>query len=344
MSSGPTTITDVARQAGVSISTVSRVLSNSAPVSDEKRSRVLEAVEELNYRPNILAQNLRRKSTTTIGVIVPTIRAPFCTEVFGGIENECFQTGRMVYLCDSDDDPEKEIIHSEQLMRVGVDGIIIVGAFGWEYQDHIETICKRGIPVSIINREVSNCSVDLILIDKTKGNYLATLHLIELGHRAIGCITNLSPGGTGHEEVKGYRTALNEAGIGVNENLIIETSPTFTGGFEAAKSLIQSRERLSAIFARSDTFAIGAARAITDLGLDIPEDLSLIGFGDIPVAEFYNPPLTTIRQPHFDMGVKAASMLFERIENKDLPQRQVFIEPRLIIRESTALYSGDDGE
>ena len=336
MARKPVTITDVARKARVSVSTVSRVINNSLPVSETLRKRVEKAMAELNYQPNLMARNLRRQSSAMIGVIIPNIRVPFFAEAVRGIEDYCFEQGFMVYLCNSDDDPEKEILYAEQLHRMRVDGVIFVGAWGWEHLDHVRDLCRNDIPVCMINRPAEDLPVDLVLIDRRRGNYLATSHLVSLGHRRVGCIANLSQGGVGHEKLRGYRQALSEAGIPVREDMIIETTPFLTGGFEAAKRLLAIPHPPSAIFCRSDMLAIGAAHAAVELGLRIPQDLSLVGFGDIPFAQFYNPPLTTVRQPQYQMGAKAAAMLFERMKNRSLPQRQAIVEPRLIIRATTA--------
>ncbi len=336
MSPKAVTITDVARRARVSISTVSRVINNTVPVSAELRARVEQAMQELNYKPNILARNLRRQSSAMIGVIIPNIRGPFFAETVRGIEDFCFERGYMVYLCNSDDDPEKEILYAEQLHRMRVDGVIFVGTWGWELLDHVRGLCEGGIPVCLINRPAEDLPVDLVLIDKNRGNYIATSHLVAQGHQVIGCITHIFQGGVGHEEVRGYRKALEEAGIPVREDLIIEATPFLSGGYQAARSLLEKPDPPTAIFAHSDMLAIGAARAALEMGLHVPGDLSIVGFGDIPFSEFYNPPLTTVRQPQHQMGSKAAAMLFERMKNKQLPQRQAIVEPRLIIRATTA--------
>jgi len=330
------TITDVARLASVSISTVSRVVNRSSSVSPELADRVQNAIQQLNYHPNALAKNLRRKAVPAIGVILPDLGGAFFTEVFRGIERTCAEHERLAYVANSNNDPENEILFTDQLLSLGVEGIIYVGAFGWEQQEHIEEACDQGIPVVLVNREVENCRVDQVLIDRTRGNYLATNHLIGLGHERIACIAILSHGGTGHEELLGYRSALQEAGLPLQEEFILETPPDLDHGYQTVQTLLAKPSPPSAIFARSDTIAIAAIRAAMDLGYSVPEDISLVGFGDFPVSRYTAPPLTTIRQPQEEMGVLAASMLFERRKTPDtLPQKRI-IEPSLVMRASTA--------
>jgi LacI family transcriptional regulator len=337
MPSGTVTITDVARLAGVSISTVSRVINNSMPVSDELRKSVLKAMEELNFKPNILAQNLRRRLTSVIGVIIPDIRFPAFDEVVKGVEDTCIQNEHTVLLSDSNSDPEREIINAELFERQQVDGIVFAGIWGWEQQEHIARLCENGMPICLVNRDIDNLPVDQVSTSNERGEYLAVSHLIDLGHRVIGCAALLPTGGIKKDELSGYRQALADAGYQVREDLITNTTPSYSSGVEAGKRLLQQNTRPTAIFARSDQMAIGVIKAALDMGLKVPEDLSVIGYGDIPISQYFNPPLSTIRMPRYEMGVKAALMLLERIEKKNLPQRQAIFEPHLVVRTSTTV-------
>lgn len=337
MPSGTVTITDVARLAGVSISTVSRVINSSMPVSDDLRDSVLKAMEELNFKPNILAQNLRRRSTSTIGVIIPDIRFPAFAEIVKGIEHTCIQNEHTVLLSNSDSDPERELLNAELFERQQVDGIIFAGIWGWEQQDHIARLCENGMPICLVNRDIDNLPVDQVLTSNKRVEYLAVSHLIDLGHRVIGCAAFLPTGGVHKDELNGYRQALAEAGYPVREDLITYTTPGYSSGVEAGKRLLQQNMRPTAIFARSDQMAIGVIKAALEMGLKVPEDLSIIGNGDIPISQYFNPPLSTIRMPRYEMGVKAALMLLERIKKKNLPQRQAIFEPHLVVRASTTV-------
>lgn len=329
------TITDVARAAGVSISTVSRVINNSTPVSPELKEQVLKVVRELGYQPNILAQNLRSQSLSSIGVIIPDIRAPFFSMVVRGIEDVCFANDHTVLLCNSDDDPEKELLYAEELVRRQVDGIIFASAWGWEFSDPLANLHRRGMSMVLINRTTPHLALDMVLVDKNMGNYMATKHLLDLGHRIIGCVTMRSGGGAAEEEVLGYRQALARARIPVDESLIIPAVPLAAEGRLAAQKLLTREPRPTAIFARSDTLAMGVLYAAWEMGIKVPEELSVIGYSDAINMEFLTPPLTTIRQPQYEMGSRAANALFERISRTDLPQRQTVIQPQLIVRSTT---------
>jgi LacI family transcriptional regulator len=340
MSSRPVTITDVARASGVSISTVSRVVNDTVPVGNDLRQKVLDAIDTLGYQPNFLAQNLRRQSTGMIGVVVPDVSVTFFVDMIKGIQEFFLKQHRLVSLYDANADPEKEIYIVEELIRSRAAGVIFASALMWEYEDHIAELVKWGIPVCLINRQVnSKMPVDMVLMNKVKGDYDATMHLINLGHRSIGCIPFLSPGSTKHQKLRGYRQAMNEMGIPVREDLQVEGYPGYSGGYEAAKILLARLDRPSAIFGMSDYRSIGAMHAAHELGIRVPEDLSIVGFGGMDTTEYTNPPLTTIKIPYYEMGSKGASMLLERMENKELPQREEVFENRLIVRGTTAASS-----
>jgi LacI family transcriptional regulator len=332
------TITDVAKAAGVSISTVSRVTNGSAPVTEELRNRVLKAMAELGYRPSILAPSLRE--LPSIGVIIPDISTPFFARVVQGIEDVCLANNHPVLICNAGGDPEREVLYADELSRLRVGGVIFAGAWGWEYDEHIAELHRRGIPLCLINREVSDLAVDMVLVDKTMGNYEATSHLLNLGHTAIACISGIPSAAVAHERVRGYRRAMEEAGIGVDESLIVHAQLSVEGGYRAGRELLMRERRPSAIFARTDLLALGVLHAAWDLGIRVPDELSVVGFDDSPLVDHVTPPLTTIRQPQYEMGAKAATLLFERMANSDLPQRQIIIQPRLILRQTTAAHNG----
>jgi LacI family transcriptional regulator len=328
----------VAKRAGVSISTVSRALNQSSPVREDLRIRVLAAAEELKYTPSLLAQNLRRSQITSpmIGVIVPSLRPPFFSEAIEALQDVLIENDRIVYVCNANSDPELEMVYAAHLQSLHVDGVIFVSTWGWEDLDPIKYLLDHDIPVAVINRFVEDLPVDLIYADKTQANYLATTHLVNLGHRLIACISIQALGSVKAEEAAGYRKALSEAGIPFKDDLLVAAYPNYSGSYEPAKNLLSRAQRPTAIYARSDVMAIGAVRAALDLGLRVPQDVSIVGYGDIDVAQYVNPPLTTVRQPISELGALAASMLMDRIANKSLGQRRVVIEPRLILRGTTA--------
>lgn len=332
------TITDVAKKAGVSISTVSRVINRTNLVSEDLRERVLKAIEDLDFKPSLLAQNLRGGSSLTnmVAVIVPDLRPAFFSEALTGIQDYCSENNRMVYVCNANSDPELELLYAEHLRRMHVEGVVFLSTWGWDNTEPIEQLLDYGIPVVVINRNVGDLQVDQIYIDRAAGNYMAVSHLLDLGHRRIGAIAILSLGASTQEEITGYRTALQEAGLPYKEDLIVTAYPTYSGAYEAARRLLTRKDPPTAIFARSDAMAIGAIRAALDLGLRVPQDISIIGFGNIDIAQFLNPPLTTVQSPIYDIGLKAASLLLERVDRGQKERRQMILHPRLIIRGTTA--------
>lgn len=329
------TITDVARKAGVSISTVSRVFNDTVPVSDELRTRVYQAADTLNYQPKY-SHRQSSNNDTAIGLVTTDLSAAFFYEAIRGITQVTLSREYIPCIYSSNSDPENEVLFTEHLIQQGYGGIIFIGSFGWEHEDHIIQACRKEIPVVVINRTIRHCKVDQVLINKNQGNYLAANHLIRMGHKQIGCVAVHSPGGIELELLNGFRRAMEEAQIPVREDLIIQTTPSLDAGYQAGMSLLQKEPGLTAIFARSDQLAVGVMGAAAELGMQIPADVSLVGFSDSPSSRYLNPPLTTIHKPGEQMGAEAARLLFDRIRNPGLPQRQILIEPSLVVRKSTA--------
>ncbi len=325
---------DVAEQAGVSVTTVSHVMNQSRPVSDELRARVLSAMQELGYKPNRLARSLRQGRTYTIGMIVPDSANPFFAEVARGIEDTTFGNGYSLILCNSDGDLEKELFYADHLAEKQVDGILFIAA--GVSSEHIVLLKRRQIPVVVVDRDLLDVAVDAVLTDNRGGGYLATRHLIELGHRRIACITGPSDITPSAERVAGYRQALREVEIPVDEGLILRGNFDFESGYRAAEDLLARSPRPTAIFACNDLMAVSVLSAANRRGLRVPEDLSVVGYDDIRLASFTVPLLTTVQQPKHEIGVLAATWLLDRIEEPDLPPRQRLLEVQLQVRQTTA--------
>jgi LacI family transcriptional regulator len=325
---------DVAERAGVSVTTVSHVINETRPVSDELRQRVLAAIDELGYQPNVLARSLRRGETHTIGMIVPDSANPFFAELARGIEDTSFAHGYNLILCNSDGDLDKELIYADVLTEKQVDGILFVAA--GVSTDHIRALQERRIPVVIVDREIPDVSVDQVLTNNARGGWLATRHLLELGHRCIGCITGPSDVTPSAERVTGYRQALSEGGIPVDEVLIVKGDFQYESGYRAARQILARDDPPTAIFTCNDLMAVGAISAAVEMGRQVPVNLSVVGFDDVRLASFANPPLTTIVQPKYEMGVLATTMLLERMRNHDIPPRRRLLDTSLLIRQSTA--------
>ncbi|WP_322806462.1 LacI family DNA-binding transcriptional regulator [Thermanaerothrix sp.] len=331
------TIREVAARAGVSPTTVSHVINNTRFVSPEARERVLQAMEELGYRPNVLARSLRRGETRTLGLILPDSANPFFAEVARAIEDAAFREGYNVILGNSENELEKERLYVEVLTTKQVDGLIFVAA--GDRSQSLEGLVRQGLPVVVVDRQLTHLDVDTVLADNLQGGLLATRHLIHLGHRRIGCITGPSHLTPSAQRVIGYRQALGEAGLRIEEDLIVRGDFSPRSGYLAARRLFSHPHPPTAIFACNDMMAIGALRALAELRLAVPDAVAVIGFDDIELASYASPPLTTIRQDKVALGQAAVRLLLERIADRDLPARRVVIPTTLIERETTRRVS-----
>ncbi|MCG3207942.1 MAG: Ribose operon repressor [Anaerolineae bacterium] len=292
-------------------------------------------MRELGYQPNALARSLRRKKTHIIGVIVPDSANPFFAEVTRALEVALFKQQYAVILGNSDGDLERERLYTNTLVEKQVDGIVFV-AVGQTGQEHALLIQKMQMPLVLVDRDVPRLAVDSVLADNAQGGRLATEHLLALGHRRIGCITGPSDLTPSADRVTGYRNALASAQIPIDETIIRKGDFQFQSGFDAARQLLTLPQPPTAIFACNDLSAVGAVSAAVALGLRVPQDVSVVGFDDVPLASFANPPLTTIHQPSHEMGALAAEILLGRLQNRELPPRRKLLETRLVVRQSTA--------
>lgn len=327
------TIREVAEHANVSITTVSHVINKTRFVSDELRERVISAMIDLDYQPNMLARSLRRGKTHTIGMIIPNGVNPFFAEVARGIEDTGFGQKYSVIICNSDGDLDKELLYTNVLTEKQVDGIIFVAA--GVSTEHINVLQERKVPVVIVDRQIPDVSVDSVLSDNACGGWLATSHLIKLGHRRIGCIMGPSDLTPSAERVNGYRKALKNIGVVIDETLILKGNFDYQSGYQMARKLLQLRDTPSAIFACNDLMAVGVICAASEIGLEVPRDVSVVGFDDVSLASFTHPPLTTIAQPKYEMGVLATEMLIQRILSSEIPLRNELLDTKLVIRKST---------
>jgi LacI family transcriptional regulator len=326
------TIHQVAERAGVSPTTVSHVINNTRFVSPETRERVLRAMEELNYLPNILARSLRRGETRTLGLILPDSANPFFAEIARALEFAAFRAGYNVIFGNSENDLEKEQTYIDVLVTKQVDGLIFVAT--GDRSQLLENLVRGGLPVVVVDRQLSALEVDTVLTDNLQGGLLATRYLLAQGPRHIGCITGPSHLTPSAQRVIGYRQALQEAGVAVDEDLIVRGDFHPRSGYEAGKVLLERRLLPSAIFACNDMMAIGALRALAEAGLRVPEDCSIVGYDDIELATYAVPPLTTIRQDKIAIAEAALRMALERINQSDLPARCETLPVELVERQS----------
>jgi LacI family transcriptional regulator len=333
---GMATIKDVARLAEVSTTSVSHVINGTRFVSDELRARIQAAMETLDYRPNVLARSLRRGETQTIGLIVPDNSNPFFAEVARTVEDVGFENEYSVILGNSDNSLDKETAYIRVLIAKQVDGVIFIAA--GSDPEHLNELTKQGIPVVVADRDLPEALADVVLVNNEKGGYDATRYLLELGHQRIACISGPSDLTPSADRVRGYRRALQEAGIPVEEALIVPGDFRYQGGETAMDRLLRQSPPPSAVFCCNDLMAVGALRALRNVDRQVPGDVSLVGFDDIPFVSAVSPALTTIAQPIEELATLAAKLLIVRMQNtrEERPGQRIVLDTKLVIRDSCA--------
>jgi LacI family transcriptional regulator len=319
------TIRDVAKLAGVSVATVSRVLNQNGYVNEETEKRVRQAIEHLNYKPNEVARTLFKKTSKTIGLIVPDISNPFFPELVRAVEDVTNIYDYTVILCNSDEKSEKEKEYIEVLKQKYVDGIILT-------TNQLELAEVSELPVVVLDRPL-NHSFPSVIADNYGGARLATRHLYEIGCRRIAHIQGPLHVVNAVERFKGYRDEMQELGLW-NENLVILGNYQLNQAKEAVLHALKEHE-MDGIFAGNDVMAVGALKAVQQLGLRVPEDVAIIGYDGIPLTEMTTPELSTISQPIYEMGAIAARLLVKKIEGQPLEQIHHVLPVQLVQRQST---------
>jgi LacI family transcriptional regulator len=329
------TMKDVAKLAGVSVATVSRVLNNNPNVSPELRSKVLKAVEELNYRRDRVARSLRVRTSLIIGLIISDIQNPFFTSVVRGVEDAAYDHGYTLLLCNSDEDPAKERLYIDIMLAERVAGVIISPVA--EVDNYSNTLLQAGVPIVAMDRRMRDLDVDTVVVNNVEGAYQAVSHLIELGHRQIGFIGGPSRTTTGRERQEGYKKGLSDHGLVVDPNLVRVGDFKQDSGHWAACELLALEDRPTALFAANNLMTLGTLNAIHEEGLSIPQDIAIVGFDDMPWAPSLAPPLTAVAQPTYELGRTAADLLLKRIADAQRPIKQICLETTLVIRESSGV-------
>ncbi|RPJ27633.1 MAG: LacI family transcriptional regulator [Chloroflexi bacterium] len=330
---------DVARLAGVSRATVSYVLNGltegRVPISDETRQRVLDAIEELGYEPDARAQALRSGSTKTIALIIPDLRNPHFCEYATGIEEAARASGYHLLLSSTTLNDEYAVDIFKDLARRRFDGLILASSFileSDEAQATLEQVRKRGLPIVELSE---NYGVDSAAADYREATKEVMSYLLSLEHRRIGLIYGVGGHELAEDRLQPYRASLEAAMIPFDADFVMECGPTIEDGYQAATKLLELTSRPTAILAVNDLLAMGALRAAADLGMHVPNDLSLVGYDDIPMANYLVPRLTTVTKDAHTLGTQAFELLLARMQNPDLPRQQIHGPAKLIIREST---------
>lgn len=326
------TVKEVAERAGVSTATVSRALSGTGSVREPVRARILEAAQELSYRPNRAARDLRVRSSRAVGVLIPDIENPFFTSLVCGIEDVLGKTDYSLLLASYNEDPDQEERRLEVFRADGVRGLIFAAS---RSPSRLYTeLGRAGMALVAASRDVTRLPVDQVTVANQDGAYAATSHLIHLGHKRIGMINGPLELTTARDRQAGYEQALHEAGMTLDESLVMHSVFKQAGGYSAMQQLLSSANPPTAVFAGSNLLTLGALQAIHERHLAIPDEIAIVGFDEMPWAMSLRPPLTTVAQPAFDVGRTAAELLLARVREPSMPRRQVVLETKLIVRSS----------
>jgi LacI family transcriptional regulator len=328
-------ITEVAKLAGVSIATVSNVIRGTKHVSAALEKRVRTAIRDLDYHPNELARSLKVKQTRMLGIVVPDITNPFFPDVIRGAEDTAFKHGYLLVTANTDEQISREKHIVSALRSYRVDGILLASAPGNDV-GHIRRVIEAGLPVVCLDRPVSGAKTDSVLLDNVRGSRECVRHLIDTGHRKIGLITGQLKTENARERKRGYEDALKEAGIAVDQDLVLQGDFREESGYRLGTRLLRKNQGVTAIFSCNGVMTLGVLRAFEENGIRCPEDIALATFDDLALDRTFHPYLTAVVQPSYEIGARAATILIDRIEGKLNGKPSVErILPKLVIREST---------
>ena len=333
----PVTITDVAREAKVSRATVSRVISRKPITSKEVTERVLLAIEKLGYQPNLVARSLRVQRSKIIGLIISDIQNPFYTGLVRAVEDTAYKNDFLVFLCNSDEDIEKEILYLKLMIAEKVAGVVITPT--QENNNPCRMLLEAGIPVAAVDRSIHDLDVDSVVVDNYKVAYELVEHLISDSHQLIAIVAGPSTITTSRERLEGYTQALYDHGISLNPLYIRQGLPKEDFGYRAVRELLELQEPPAALFLVNNLLTLGALRAIHEKGLRIPDDIALVAFDDINWTSFVTPPLTVAVQPTYELGRMATEMLINRIKDPTIPSERQVIHASVFIQKSCGNHS-----
>lgn len=334
------TIRDVAEKAGVSVATVSHVINGTRYVSSELTERVEEAMGQLGYRPNSVARSLKTDKTQAIGLVASDLSNPFFSTLLRGVEDRALEDDYSLIVCNTDETLTKEKLYVDLLSQRKVDGLLIAPT--GKSDENLVALQERDIPLVFIDRKVEGVQAEAVLSDNVDGSASATNHLVDLGHLRIGIILGLEEVNTSQERLKGYCQALEDHHISYDPELVKRGYSQVAGGLEATKELLSLTSPPSAIFSTNNLMTIGAMQGIQEAGFTCPEDVSLVGFDDFEWASTFKPRLTTVAQVPYEIGSRAADILFDRIEDGTSEIDEVRLPTKLNVRESAVEVNSDN--
>lgn len=326
------TISDVARKAGVSLMTVSRVVNDKGEISPATRRRVLDVIEQLGYRPSGIARGLATQRTGTLGLIVPDIANPFFSDVARGAEDKACAAGYSLVVCNTDESPQREMTALESLEEKRVDGLVLCSSRLAD-QDLRAALDLHPAAV-LVNCRLEGYQVGAILLDDEGGARAATRHLLLAGHQAVGFLAGPLTSYSSRERSKGYRAALELAGMPYNPAWVRPCSYQVKGGQITAHELLADHPEVTALFCYNDLVAVGTLQACAELGRRVPEDLAVVGFDDIPMAALVTPALTTCHVPRYELGEQAMQLLLDQIDGPSEESEEIVLQTELVIRAS----------
>ena len=329
------TIHDIARELNISASTVSRALQGNPRISLKTREKIKGLADTMGYRPNTLASNLRNKKSNTIGIVVPLINRYFFSSVISGVEEVAFKSGYTVVISQSNDLANKEIAIVQSMFANRVDGLIISIAMQSTSFEHLKMFRKKNIPLVFFDRVVPEIETNKIVVDDFMGGFRVTQHLIDQGYQRIGHMAGPQNLMTYFDRKNGYIEALIKNGKLYDETLVVTNTLTTEDGVAAARQLMNLPNPPDAIFCGNDTTALSAMIYLRDKGIRIPEDIGIVGFSNEPFSKVVSPSISTIAQPGFLMGQKAAELILNQIERKEKIFKTLVMPTELIIRESS---------
>jgi len=330
------TIKDVAKDAGVSIATVSRIVNDIPGQYNEKtKKRVVQTIQKLNYQPNAIARSLRKRKTRTIGFAVPGLQ-PFFAEVLEGVQSVARKKGYSIVLCNTDYDPKQEEAYVVNLLEGRVDGVIFTS--GVMQDEHILRLKEEGIPIVLIEKFMQSSDIPAVVIDNLSAAKKGVKHLLSLGYRKIGYISAPLELVPLRERFEGYKQALLESRVPYDSSVVyIEKTikkEDLRSGYKIMTRILQQGNFPKVFFIVSDTLAIGAIKAIKDFGMKVPDDIAIVGFDDIDIASFSDPPLTTMVQPKYQMGAKGMETLIKVMSGVKLRKKEIRLGVEIAVRGS----------
>lgn len=327
-------MSEVAKSAGVSIATVSRVLNNSDRVKEETRLRILKAIKDLKYQPSRVAKRLRSKSVSSklLGVLIPDIQNPFYVDVLRGIEDIAYKNNYAIIMCNYGQDVIKEIMYLDILHSEAIDGLIAAPVN--ENDQQLKRIIKNGLPVVCVDRGLSGIDVDIVWVNNEEGAYVAVSHLVKSGYKRIAYISGLPSIPSSRMREKGYRRALETNNLFIPE-LVKYGDSSYDSGVNLCAELLDMPNLPDAIFSGNNLITLGALETIHKRKKKIPEDVAIVGFDDMFWSSSLNPPLTAVRQPAYEIGKRAGELLIQRINDPQRPCIQMTLNVELMIRNSS---------